>query len=568
MDEQQRSLYEKQSKELRAELKRWELNWTKQHGQKPGQSDIKQNPDIAKKYKSYNKCREILSGKIPPPSSDRKSNTSKPTSSQSHDGSAARTPSKRLRPTTTPIKSRHSPREAQGAPTPSPGVAATPSISRKLFSPAVPTSIGPTPQRDGRVLGLFDILTGSDAETPSRPRTTAGLETNNGKAGHGVNHIQSTPRKRSAADIMGLSDDESEDGRCRPKRTPMSSSKRRLLNSFSTPLKDRSGNAGAAAAAATTPQAPGSASSATQFATPSFLKRGGCASRFGAFSSAPLSSVDENGEYALSPRPLRLPRKPLLRGLSDMVASLRKLEEEQLDDDLDALREMEMESGAVARETIPRTQQASQPKESDSGSIQSADQAKSVPSVIGTGKEQRPVLLGGFDDEAMYDEPPEEELNRDGQPLPVYRKKGQKRTTKLVKMKPTRSRRSLTGQKAVADVSSESDNDEVIPETQIGTGEKPEQEGLPDLGSGSEFDDFGSGEDEEKETSKKRSSKKGKAANSSKGAAQGVQKKEGTVKKAVRKVKATAHANFKRLKLRNSGAKGGPGYNSRFRRRR
>jgi DNA replication regulator SLD2 len=32
-------------------------------------------------------------------------------------------------------------------------------------------------------------------------------------------------------------------------------------------------------------------------------------------------------------------------------------------------------------------------------------------------------------------------------------------------------------------------------------------------------------------------------------------------------VNAVAHQNFKRLKLRNSGARGGPAHNSRFRRR-
>ena len=40
------------------------------------------------------------------------------------------------------------------------------------------------------------------------------------------------------------------------------------------------------------------------------------------------------------------------------------------------------------------------------------------------------------------------------------------------------------------------------------------------------------------------------------------------MKKAARKVNELAHANFQKLKLKNNGAKGGPGYNSRFRRRR
>jgi DNA replication regulator SLD2 len=43
---------------------------------------------------------------------------------------------------------------------------------------------------------------------------------------------------------------------------------------------------------------------------------------------------------------------------------------------------------------------------------------------------------------------------------------------------------------------------------------------------------------------------------------------EGRVKTAARKVGAMAHANFKRLKLRNSGSKGGVAHNSRFRRKR
>ena len=43
--------------------------------------------------------------------------------------------------------------------------------------------------------------------------------------------------------------------------------------------------------------------------------------------------------------------------------------------------------------------------------------------------------------------------------------------------------------------------------------------------------------------------------------------KDGKIRKVARKVNAMAHQNFKRLKLRNSGAKGGPAHNSRFRRK-
>ena len=43
--------------------------------------------------------------------------------------------------------------------------------------------------------------------------------------------------------------------------------------------------------------------------------------------------------------------------------------------------------------------------------------------------------------------------------------------------------------------------------------------------------------------------------------------KDGKIKTVARKVNALAHQNFKRLKLRNSGAKGGPAHSSRFRRK-
>jgi hypothetical protein len=137
----------------------------------------------------------------------------------------------------------------------------------------------------------------------------------------------------------------------------------------------------------------------------------------------------------------------------------------------------------------------------------------------------------------------EEEMNRDGLPLPVFKKKGQKRTTRLVKMRPTRTKRPATaGQEAESD-------DEAVAETQINNAARNmTDEGL-DLLSGSDFNDSGS------DTAAAKKSKSGK-------------KSESTVKRVVRKVKATAHANFKRLKLRNTGSKGGPGFNSRFRRRR
>lgn len=50
MDDNTRTYYERKSKQYREELKTWEHNWLKDHGQKPSRSDIKNNPDIGSSY--------------------------------------------------------------------------------------------------------------------------------------------------------------------------------------------------------------------------------------------------------------------------------------------------------------------------------------------------------------------------------------------------------------------------------------------------------------------------------------------------------------------------------------
>ncbi|KAF4469354.1 DNA replication regulator SLD2 [Fusarium albosuccineum] len=464
MDDKTKAEYESQSQQLRVDLKQWENDWAKAHkGKKPGRDDIKANQEIASKYKQYNKLRDILSGKVPPPT---KAET-KPRKRQS-DTLPAQTPTKRTKHAVTPSKNRIQDHNEE--------LMNTPAISRKLFSPASVTSVGPTPQRDGRVLGLFDLLVEKELGTPSKSTSATKTDTKRG--------IDATPSKRSAP-----ADDEASE---KLGRTPMSSSKRQRLNHFMTPLKNRDGNFDAV-----TP----SSVSKLQFDTPAFLKR----------NSLPV--LDENGDFD-APAPLRLPRKPFARGLSEIVASLRKVEEEQLDDDLDALRDAEEEEmGDPKPKTLFPTK------------------AKDDVLVEDTQRQQLP--LGGFDDEAIYDSPVEDGTDRNGNPMRTYKKKGQKRTTRLVKMRPTRTKRPTNmGENPQSDV----ENEDPIPETQPG----------------------GHGVDGESDFEEPVETKKKKPA----------PKKEGTAKKAVRKVNELAHANFQRLKLKNHGAKGGPGFNSRFRRRR
>ena len=465
MDENKRVEYENQSQQLRIDLKTWETDWAKAHeGKKPGRGDIKANEEIGKflsptekiaslqslaaKYKQYNKVRDILSGKLPPPSKD----ASNPPKRKS-DGPPAQTPTKRTKHVETPAKSRTQNHDEE--------LMNTPAISRKLFSPTSVTSVGPTPQRDGQVLGLFDLLVEKELGTPSK-RDSA---TNIGS----FHKLDPTPNKRTAT----MDDDEEKLG-----RTPMSSSKRQRLNHFMTPLKSKDGNKDAVTPCSV---------SKLQFDTPAFLKRN------------TLAVLDESGDFD-APAPLRLPRKPFTRGLSEIVASLRKVEEENLDDDLDALRDIE--DGDLG-EPKPKTLFPSKPKDD----------------VLVEDAQTRKLPLGGFDDEALYDSP----VEGDGNPTRVYKKKGQKRTTRMVKMRPTRTKRP---ENMAENPQSDVENDETH-----ALGED----------AGSDFD----------EVLEKRSAPK----------------KEGTVKKAARKVNELAHANFQRLKLRNHGAKGGPGFNSRFRRR-
>lgn len=343
---------------------------------------------------------------------------------------------------------------------------------------------------------MFDLMS-SGEQTPSKP------------ASEGAKNpvtIDATPTKRKASEL----DDESDN--IRLGRTPMSSSKRAMLDTFLTPLKKRDINAGTK-----TPQTVRK----LEFSTPAFLRR------------APLPPVDENGGYR-SPEPLRLPRKPFGRGLSSVVASLRKMEEEHLDDDLDALREMEA---------------------GDAPAPVKSSAAVPPTAVVLVPDSQGPQLLSGFDDEAQYDSGPEAQVGRDGLPLKVYKKKGQKRTTRKVNMRPTRTKRPTAQAEGTV-----SDDDEIVEETQVNSTALGDSDPL-DLSSDEDLDDSGN------ESASERAKKRSKATKATK-AGKDKKEKEGKVKQVVKKISATAHANFQRLKLKNYGAKGGPGVNSRFRRRR
>ncbi|KAL2106962.1 hypothetical protein VUR80DRAFT_5907 [Thermomyces stellatus] len=460
VDATRKASLEKECQTLRADLKGWEHQWSSEHGgTKPSRNDIKANPEIAKKYKEYNRLRDVLSGKVKDEPPKRKATE------------PIHTPVKRAKHKTVP-----------GIHEPVAPDLSTPSADKTAPSPAPPTSIGPTPHRDGKVLGLFAFLDETPQKTPSkRPAADAVME---------------TPSKVKQEDVEDL----------KLGRTPSSASKRRYLDTLVTPLKPTDGNA--------QPRTPVSVSK-LQFGTPSFLRR------------RPLAAVEEMPEYQSPEKLRRTSRKPFARGLSAIVANLRKVEESAFDDDEEAMREME--AGEAPEESIvrppasPTAARAPEPPVPDSQVVPETQPGMK--------------MLGGFDDEAAYDSPVEEATDR-GQPMKEFKKKGQKRTTRMVKMKPTIVKRPL--EEVPAGVS---DEDEVIPETQVDA---------TAAGGSSDLEDGDYEGTATKEVDKRKREGEG-------------DEKEGKVRKAARKVNELAHANFRRLKLRGKGAKGGGG--GRFRRR-
>lgn len=563
MDEADRQRYETQSKELRVKLKDWELEFAKSHaGAKPTRDDIKANPKIASFSKRYHRLRDVLSGKTPHTQvdDDKQDRKRKPQTIPSHTPS-----SKRFRPAETPSARQNTHAglaTPHGGPAASATAAVTPSLSRKLFSPAVPTSIGPTPQRDGRVLGLFDLLPFKDAEidSPSRPKRAA-------KAPRAGDAVQETPRRGRTLDTgVGLPIDLDRTPSSRrlqqQQQKPQQTQQTPRKSVLSTPLKDTSNRV------AKTPSTSRSVSK-LQFQTPAFLRR------------IPMAKINENNEFA-SPEPIRLPRKPLVRGLSSIVADLRKTQEEQLDDELDALREMENQGAPTGPAKKPSAAPPSEDRPPTASSrLAVGDNSHTETILAEDSQKQNLGLLGGFDDEGMYDseDGEQEGLDRDGKPLRVFKKKGQKRTTRKANMRPVMTRRPPSA--ATPREPDQEEDGETIPETQFGTS-APARLGADDdadLLSGSEFagSDYDDDEDElardepraaKKPAASSSSKKKAAPAAKQKKTDGGVDKPEGKVRKTARKVNELAHANFKRLKLRNSGAKGGQGFNSRFRRRR
>jgi hypothetical protein len=339
-------------------------------------------------------------------------------------------------------------------------------------------------------------------------------------------------------DTIMEEDEEGEEESPRAGRTPASSGKKWMLSAlFATPTTLRySAMVEDHNHITERNQGPqtnleGTANDVTGSETPSFLRRSNSA-RYAASHSA--------NPHGLSPIAVRKPPQFVGKGLSALVQGLRDMEEERLEDELDVLREIEAEQAAL--------------------NVEVADSQAPVQNI--------------------------------GRP---WKKKGQKRTTRRVRMKPVISKPTSKPQGSPSDDESEhraADEDAAelaaVPETQqvrtfdAAFGESQDEDfddeddqvslhtmSEPDLDSDPDY-----GEDIKPVTKSKSFSEKMKEAigvvqpqpakRPAKPAKPAVEKEE-TKKVRTRKVNPEAHANYRSLKIRNRNSKGrGAG---RFRRR-
>ena len=363
------------------------------------------------------------------------------------------------------------------------------------------TSIGPTPQKDGQALGLFDQLSAaSNSQTPSKR-----------KALHLVGgNTLATPSKRPQSNDRNDTDKMHQE-------SPLSDTKSQLLNDLLTPRARRTPDC----------STPASRNEVSRFCfddTPAFLRRDSQRVDTG----KNYISGDEEG-LSWSPLAVRKLPKAAGRGLSALVRGLREMEDEELDEELDMLREMENES-------VPR---------------KDLDQ----PKVLINDSQRLDMPLGpdgGLESDEDDVEHANEGKGRDGKPLKVWRKKGQKRTTRRVLMKPNTAK---WKPEAAWNVGKDNGNEEDgVAETQT-------------VGADRSTDRKERGCDSDEYEDIEGSQGALEFGNGSRNALdKGLEKKEESPKKVKKRISATAHANFRALKIKNKQSKGKK--NGRFGRKR
>lgn len=247
---------------------------------------------------------------------------------------------------------------------------------------------------------------------------------------------------------------------------------------------------------------------------------------------------------------VRVPNKPARNGLSALVRGLRAMENERLDEEMELLREIEGGSDPTGRGAATGAPSGKRPElKPDDVLVQDS---------------QPPDMPLGPDEhhESQNEDDRLQGTGRDGKPLRVWKKRGQKRSTRMVIMKPSLAKWKPEP-KWEGGEGSEGEQ-VVVPETQVPVKATKVPEGQEDLSLHER--DFGdqthSKSDDELSVrgTKKRKKMKEKeidiAAKMGKATAESKNGEGPPTKKKKKKVAPTANANFRALKIRGKGSKG------------
>ncbi|KAK3640675.1 hypothetical protein LTR56_011767 [Elasticomyces elasticus] len=382
---------------LRVELKAWEHAFASTHHRKASREDISNDASVREKYREYNRLQYAIDN----PQGAKSVSPRKPKHLRQRAGKENLTPKKTWQKNAVSLEVVKEDEQLELE------IEQTPAF--------VKCGLGPTPQKDGLVLGIFDF---ASSPTPSKSDGAAAVPL-----------ISCTPSKPgppnpASSSKRGLS------------ATPQSSSKRRMLDAFiGTPLSKRRKLDSEVSETPST--------SKGRYGTPQFLRR-----------SFPLAPVDEEGDEV--PVTAVVPKKRgLVRSLSQIIQNLRKTEEKRMDDEWDILDEIENPAPAKPKVTSSNALPA---KVFVEDSQLPEDEGVEMP----LGPDQGEA--GSSDED---DGKGEVALGRDGKPRKPWKKKGLKRQTKRTNMRPV-----LHKAKKASDLEVANDEAEVVQETQVVDGKE------------------------------------------------------------------------------------------------
>ncbi len=524
---------------LRAALKDFERIFAAtHHGCKPSKDDIKANADVATKYKEYNKIRDVLAGKLTVAALEVSSHPKKRIPHNRSESVAIISPAtQRLR--LTPRVKRLRPDDVDPYDAP---FSVTP---RRVLS-----AIGPTPQRDGQALGIFDLVSnpGSGRKMQGTPTSRKRkIEALLGQEEDVENHpfVAQTPSQRhstKAGDMLdhlaGTPVSQLRTSRHKHSRTPISDGKKFMLSQFfATPSAVRYAGV-AEGLVGPTPllnRVLGHSSGKPQHrenpdSTPAYLRRSySFKDRLLSASSNPSrdnsSDVDPSSPSSVRTRPRRTNGKQAKfapKPLSQFAAEMRKREDEMHDDDMDAMRDMEKgEAGVLIGDSQPPVTGPT------SGQVEEAPQR-------------------------------------------VWKKRGQKRTTRRVIMRPSMLKASKAQKRRPA--VDEDDNNEAeeenneqmearkgvhddVSEDELHANPADDNDGVDEHNAQSEDDDEPCKETIASKTSKAKSKKTSKPASDEKALGKPPKPPKDTKKPNTINPNAVSHMNFRSLKIKNKNSK-------------